>query len=619
MNGQFVLALVIFGLSIFVIALFFIVKSEINSLREEIKATKFANNIRIRELKSGIEKIAQRASDIEAGLKTKADKNTINSEFEKKINETRERILNIVNSKLKDVIQRIDEKIKEATQPTNPIQPPSPSVETPSAPIVPTLPQKTSQRINEFATRSAGGNVTVLIGGAGTGKTTIIKEICESNKRAIVAAPTGLAAIEAGGTTIHSLFHLPPTRIPLGASLSPLWEEKCLVLREAQLIIIDEISMVAADILDAVDLRLREVCERDVPFGGKKILLVGDPFQLPPVVDSQDLWRFDPQDPRHTWESAYFFDSMVFRNGLNVDYVELTEIHRQKDVEFIKMLNDARHVRNLDKVCAYFNQQHRKDERTLPQNTVYIFGKNKDADGKNERELRKLLSKTNQRLYESVAHIAGNGFSPSDDKKLPAPYKLCLCVGAPVMFLINDPGGAFANGSIGKVKKICKKENAIHVEIDGRNIVVHKTSWDKKEYVWDEKAGEYRKEVVSTFEQFPLRLAWAMTIHKSQGQTIPCLYASIGRTWEHGQAYTALSRTQKLENLFLKHQLTPTRFKANARLDDWYLKNFDKPTQTPPSPPSKTQARIRGWQEDGLPSRQARLLEESKEQTTALL
>lgn len=399
-----------------------------------------------------------------------------------------------------------------------------------------------------------------LTGKAGTGKTTFLKHIIHhTHKNTIVAAPTGIAAINAGGVTLHSLFQLPfGCFIPLnGASNfnenqqintpatlmrnSKLNRNKRRMLQELELLIIDEVSMLRADLLDAIDTMLRSVKRnRYTPFGGVQLLLIGDLLQLPPVVKD-----FEWNILKNHYQSIYFFDALALKENPPLQ-IELNKIYRQADEKFIHLLNNLRNntVTASDKELLENhyapNFQPKKDD-----GYIRLTTHNRQADQLNKEELDKLTTKP----YTFTAKVSGD-FS---EYNYPVDEYLSLKKGAQVMFIKNDPTGQqqFFNGKIGTITNIDQEAIEVTSEGDDYPIEVEKYVWENVKYKLDESSNKIEENIVGKFIQYPLRLAWAITVHKSQGLTFKKAIIDVGNAFAPGQVYVALSRLTGLEGLVL--------------------------------------------------------------------
>ncbi|MFT5170777.1 MAG: ATP-dependent DNA helicase PIF1, partial [Candidatus Marinamargulisbacteria bacterium] len=347
-----------------------------------------------------------------------------------------------------------------------------------------------------------------ITGKAGTGKSTLLNYFkTQSKMQVAVLAPTGVAALNIRGETIHSFFRFKPGVNVESAHRKGSKIKKKSKYNKIEAIIIDEISMVRADLLDAVDAFLRAARGSARPFGGVKMVFIGDLYQLPPVLVEKEKAFFDL-----FYSSPFFFSSEVMaRADFELAYIELTKIYRQNETEFISFLNAVRdNSISLDQLKD-MNQQVMNNERFSDDGYVYLTATNKNAALINQEKLRLLDGRTNQ--FE--AEIKGD----FDLKSVPTDSDLVLKIGAQVMFLVNDPGGRWVNGSIGWIQDICLDTIVVDIQDGLHNVTVEKHQWDMYKYGLGE-SGEYLvQEKVGSFSQFPLKLAWAITIHKSQGKT----------------------------------------------------------------------------------------------------
>ena len=388
------------------------------------------------------------------------------------------------------------------------------------------------------------GRSIFLTGKAGTGKTTFLKTVVEkSRKRPIVVAPTGVAAINAGGVTIHSFFQLPFTPYVPGAKMESKFEfsrEKRKILASIDLLIIDEISMVRADLLDAIDSVLRRFRDHLQPFGGVQLLMIGDLAQLTPVVTPEDEQLLKPY-----YDTPYFFGSKALGR---IEYVtiQLQHVYRQQDDSFIDILNQIRDGRLTQENLAKLNGRYQPHFIPKPgDGYIRLTTHNHLANYYNETELRKLSSRT----FQYKASIEGT----YPDYSYPTAETLELKVGAQVMFVKNDPsaGHLYYNGRIGQVVYLDNSHIKVRCEGDDDDIEVEALEWENTRYTLNEKTREIEAEVQGTFRQYPLRLAWAITIHKSQGLTFAHAIIEANQSFSPGQVYVALSRCRTMEGLVL--------------------------------------------------------------------
>lgn len=412
-----------------------------------------------------------------------------------------------------------------------------------------------------------------LTGKAGTGKTTFLNNFVKnSRKKYIVVAPTGIAAINAGGVTIHSMFGLPlrpfvPTmeRVDtnLANNISDLLshfkyrKEKLKLLREVEIIIIDEVSMLRADVLDMIDFSLRSVRRNQQKFGGVQMLFIGDLYQLPPVI------REDNEYILHQYyDSVFFFDAKALE-GVDLLTVELTEVFRQKDKEFLDLLNAIRtgDVSTVD--FDQLNQRYFPNFEPKGESIVHLCSHNRMADEINRKKLDEL--KTSPYFYK--ASIYGD----FKEGQFPNEEILELKVGAQVMFIRNDTSSEkkYFNGKLAKISRLTKEKIYVILEGIEEEINLKKEVWEQKKYILGIEK-QIKEEVIGSFEQFPIRLAWAVTIHKSQGLTFDKLIIDAGQSFTLGQVYVALSRCRTLEGIYLKSKITPEVIFSDGKISQFY-------------------------------------------------
>ncbi|MGN0190299.1 MAG: ATP-dependent RecD-like DNA helicase, partial [Candidatus Cryptobacteroides sp.] len=392
------------------------------------------------------------------------------------------------------------------------------------------------------------GRSIFLTGKAGTGKTTFLKHITRTTaKRFVVLAPTGVAAINAGGTTIHSFFLLPlcpylpdvkelVTEYQMPRQSWNYRKDKLRIIRSLDLLIIDEISMVRADLLDAVDMVLRRIRRNSKPFGGVQLLMIGDAQQLSPVVRDNEKPYISQVYP-----SPYFFHSKALQ-ALPYVTIELTKVYRQKDEEFIKILNAVRDNRADGDILRRLNS--RVGAFGDGEDVIMLTTHNAQADAVNRRKLDQLPGRST--VFE--ADVQGD-FPPN---MYPAEDVLQLKPGAQVMFVKNDPDGLYYNGKIAKVSDVSPDGPVTVIDSGGQSIEVEAVEWNNIQYVLDKESGEIRQNITGTFRQLPVRIAWAITIHKSQGLTFDKVIINAGSAFAFGQVYVALSRCRSLEGISLE-------------------------------------------------------------------
>ena len=401
-----------------------------------------------------------------------------------------------------------------------------------------------------------------LTGKAGTGKTTLLRRLqAECPKQTVVVAPTGVAAINAEGVTIHSLFQLPPQLfLPTPAARKQLFAEmqlrqaKLRLLRNMELLVIDEVSMVRADLLDTIDAVLRHVRHRhSLPFGGVQVLFIGDLYQLSPVAREQE-WQM----LREYYDGPYFFQARVFREIQPV-YIELDHVYRQHDMQFIDLLNEVRNNRLTPQSLKILNSRYQPDWQPREGEPFHITlsTHNHKKDELNAVEFDKLTAPAEE------YHATIKGTFP--ESMYPLEPVLQLKVGARVMFTRNDssPEKQYYNGKLGIVTE-CDEEHILVQSDEGEEIAVHTETWENIRYTTMPNSDEVQSEIAGTFTHIPLRLAWAVTIHKAQGLTFEHVVIDAADAFAAGQVYVALSRCRSLEGIVLLSRI-PESALSNAR------------------------------------------------------
>ena len=384
-----------------------------------------------------------------------------------------------------------------------------------------------------------------LTGRAGTGKTTFLRKVQQLvDKQFITLAPTGVAAILAGGDTIHSFFGLPMDVCTPG-TMGKMSEARILTLIHTDTIIIDEVSMVRCDIIDAIDYTMRKTLRSSLPFGGKQVIFVGDMFQLPPVAKRGAEGEL-MHDLYHT-DDFFFYKADVIKRTRLVK-IEFQKVYRQEDEQFLQILENVRLNKTTPENLMHLNErvcQPTKEDGMV----ITLASLNKTADTINQKRLAEIDSE--EYTYEGT--VTGK----FEEKRFPVDLTLKLKVGAQVMFTRNDQQKRWANGTIGTVTKLSKDE--IQVTTDGgATYVVPNCSWESYSYEYDRESRKMKKELQGTFTQYPLRLAWAITVHKSQGMTFDKLYLDLSRgMFAAGQLYVALSRVRSLGGLYLSRPIIP--------------------------------------------------------------
>jgi ATP-dependent DNA helicase PIF1 len=373
-----------------------------------------------------------------------------------------------------------------------------------------------------------------ITGRAGTGKSVLLRHFRENTKkRVVVAAPTGIAALNVRGQTIHSLFKLPP-QLHRKGGLAPN-SRVCSLLKRIDTLIIDEISMVRADLLDAVDERLREAFGNNLPFGGVQIVMFGDPYQLPPVVEEGLVQYFEA-----VHNGYFFFNALVWQKAEFKIY-ELTQVFRQKDPIFKNILNTVRDGTVVDEQIEQLNTRY---GTAIPdEGTVTLAPTNALVTTINQQRLDQLKGKARQYTAVITGEMRKSVF--------PTEEILQLKKGAQIVLLKNDKDGRWVNGTVGMVDGLF--DDQIKVRVGGIVYTLEQETWEEIAYTYDLGTQKVEMKVVSSFTQFPIRLAWALTIHKSQGQTYESVAIDLTTaTFAAGQLYVALSRSISLEGLYLK-------------------------------------------------------------------
>ncbi len=407
------------------------------------------------------------------------------------------------------------------------------------------------------------GKNLFITGRAGTGKSTLLQLFRNTTrKKTVVLAPTGIAALNVGGQTIHSFFGFPPKWIPR-SDIKKRRDRR--LFQNLEVLVIDEISMVRADLLDNIDYALRLNREHPASFGGVQVVFFGDLFQLPPVVNknSPEVQLFQSQYP-----TPYFFSAKVMEQ-LPIEMLELQKVYRQENRRFLKLLEAVRLNRIEQDLLNELNCRYLP--RFKPEDFyITLCARNATADTINQAELERIPLPA----HTYPATITGD-FNPT---LYPTDPALRLKLSAQVMFIKNDPKRQFVNGAIGKVVKL--ESDAITVMIEENNerryVEVEPMEWEIVRYKWSPADPDnIETEVIGTFRQYPLRLAWAVTIHKAQGKTFDKVIIDLeGGAFEHGQAYVALSRCRTLEGVVLKQPLRPKDILTDERIVEFYEQNF---------------------------------------------
>ena len=401
-----------------------------------------------------------------------------------------------------------------------------------------------------------------LTGKAGSGKTTFLRRVQnEIKKTCVVLAPTGVAAILAGGQTIHSFFGFPLEALPLG-SVGKINQERYNIIKKVDTIIIDEVSMVRCDIIDAIDATLRDCLHSTAPFGGKQIVFVGDLFQLEPVLVGKT--EKEVISDYYNTDKPFFFKAKVF-NRMRMPSIEFKKIYRQDDEIFLSILNNIRNGMISYSELQVLNQ---RTNAVVPTEDMVITlcSINKRADKINNEKL--------DEIDETSFTFDGKIVNDFDENKVPVSKELTLKKGAQVMFCRNDPQQRWANGTLGKVTQI--DDENIYVTIDsGEEFKVEKVSWEATSYEYNREKKEIVKKVTGSYTQYPLKLAWAITIHKSQGMTFNKMILDLSNgIFSDGQLYVALSRVKTLDGLYMTHPIRPSYVRGSKEIVS-YAENYN--------------------------------------------
>lgn len=409
-----------------------------------------------------------------------------------------------------------------------------------------------------------------LTGKAGTGKTTFLREVVRyTKKKCIVLAPTGIAAVNAGAMTIHSFF-----QFGLGPFVQGVIEpksdfrinkSKLELIRHLQLLIIDEVSMVRADLMDHIDVELRRIRRNSKPFGGVQLLMIGDLQQLPPIAHGGE-----DELLRQYYKTLYFFSSAALKS-MKYSCIELKNVYRQTDRHFIDILNHARDCTLTSQDISDLNARYVPGFSPKPEDGyIRLMTHNRQVDYVNETEMEKLDSKP----YTFVAAVTGT----FPEESYPTANSLTLKKGAQVMFIKNDPERRFINGTLGEVKSIDKNSIAVRLAESGTIIDVEPMEWQNIRYHFDEESKEISSKQIGRFKQYPLKAAWAITVHKSQGLTFDKAIIDVHAAFSPGQAYVALSRCRTLDGLVLSSPVSASVFMRDNAVDT-YMNYISRPVE----------------------------------------
>lgn len=421
---------------------------------------------------------------------------------------------------------------------------PAPTIQ-PSAPRWPAGVEPTSEFLAAHEFLREGTGHLFVTGRAGTGKSTLLRCLRDLvADEMVIVAPTGLAAVNVGGQTIHSFFGFPPRLIrPDDIRRS----RNGRVMRRLKFLVIDEVSMVRSDIMWAIDQSLRVNRGRPrEPFGGVRLAMFGDLHQLPPVIDEAEVASH--LESEHG--GPFFFSIAALREGMGTALIELTQVFRQKDEALIRVLNRVRDGDADEDDLAILNERVHPI-RTLAEGEPYVILTPTNAAAR--RINLAYLAALTGTAHEFQAGLTGD----FNESAQPTDATLTLKTGAKVMLLRNDSDRRWVNGTIARVSRL--EEDRVWVEVDGKEHEIERVAWENRRYAYDKAAEKIVETVAGTFRQFPLRLAWALTIHKSQGLSLDKVYIDLGRgTFAHGQAYVALSRCRTMEGLAFARPLRPS-------------------------------------------------------------
>ncbi|MEO6133368.1 MAG: AAA family ATPase [Saprospiraceae bacterium] len=400
-----------------------------------------------------------------------------------------------------------------------------------------------------------------ITGKAGTGKSTLLQLFRKTtNKKIVVLSSTGISALNVQGQTIHSFFQFPPKL--LVAREINIVRRLVNLLKAIEIIIIDEVSMVRADVMDAIDVSLRMHRKSAEPFGGVQMILFGDLFQLPPVVASQE----EKQYFRTIYPNAYFFSAHVFRSNVPLEKIELTKVYRQNERHFIRLLDAIRTLQFDHDDLDSLNERYLPDA-PIEEPYLTLCSVNSLANQINAQR----LSAIDEPSLFFEADVKGD-FNP---KLYPTEYRLELRKHAQVILVRNDPEKRFVNGSLATIVDLDNESILVQFQVeDGKTQLLElpRMTWELQRYKFSEGPEQsIKSEVIGTFTQYPVRLAWAVTIHKSQGKTYDRVAIDLGRgAFEHGQSYVALSRCKRLDGVFLKKPLSPRDIMVDDQVVNFY-------------------------------------------------
>lgn len=391
-----------------------------------------------------------------------------------------------------------------------------------------------------------------ITGKAGTGKSLLLQHfVNNTSKKAVVLAPTGVAALNVEGQTIHSFFGFSPeVQDPkIHREIQVFYKTKE-ILKKIDAIIIDEVSMVSVDLMESINIKCQKARRNELPFGGLQIICFGDLFQLPPVVSDREIHRY----LNDTYGGTFFFNAPVFEN-CKLKIYELENIFRQKDNKFKEILNKIRVGNNSLEIIDTINS--RLQVPIPKEGFITLAGRNETVSRINQKKLDEI----NAEQHTYIANIQGD----IKESIFPTEKELHLKIGAQIMMLVNDKNDRWVNGTLGIISDL--NEDVIRVIIDDVEHAIDRYTWNKCKYFYDAEAKTLEREIISSFTQFPVRLAWAVTIHKSQGKTYQSVLLDLSDgAFDTGQTYVALSRCTSLDTLYLKEKIYPDDIMVNSQV-----------------------------------------------------
>lgn len=409
-----------------------------------------------------------------------------------------------------------------------------------------------------------------ITGQAGTGKSTLLKHFRDnSTKKIVILAPTGVAALNVSGQTIHSFFLFPPGITPSGVKYEKKSRKLSKILKKLDLIIIDEISMVRADLLDCIDESLRYYKLNNKPFGGIRMVFFGDLYQLPPVVvgaEEQNLFKTEYQSP-------YFFSARVMER-VKLKTIELTEIFRQNDPKFIDLLNKIRNSSLAHNDLDYLNSRCQMEYFAPDDMYITLTTTNIAADDINKYKLSQIESKS--------ILLSGQVNGNFNRQSFPTAIDLEIKIGSQIMLLNNDPSDRWVNGSMGRINDVVNsqfdQQPILIVRLDNGEIVeVSPFTWRNNQYFFNQETKTMDMETIGSFTQYPIRLAWAVTIHKSQGKTFQHVVVDLGNgAFTYGQTYVAISRCTSFEGLLLRRPVKMRDILIDPRINEYFIIRIKK-------------------------------------------